>query len=298
MDTISQNRQVDRDPVAAGRFYSAKRETLARDVSLLFENCKKKQDNYNVRAIISPHAGFVFSGRIAASAFSAIDRANRYKNIFIIGSSHLMSFEGASVYNIGDYLTPLGNVHVNREITGALKKDNRLFDFPVNSHLQEHSLEVQLPFLQYYFPDPVIVPIIIGTLNHVIIKKIAESLRPYFTSENLFVISSDFSHYPSYNDAVETDRLTASAIISGDPRTLLNTLKGNKDKKIKGLATSMCGWTSGLALMYLAEGEPALEFRHIDYCNSGDSHHGNKEEVVGYHAIALIEKKPVNDRPE
>lgn len=294
MNTLSQNRKIDRDPVAAGRFYSANSETLAKDVAILFEKSIRTFDNFNVRAIISPHAGFVFSGRIAASAFSAIPRKHAYKNIFLIGSSHIMAFEGASVYDIGDFITPMGTVNVNREIGSGLKNENKVFSFPVNAHLQEHSLEVQLPLLQYYFADnPVIVPIIIGTSNHLVIKKITEALRPYFTSENLFIISSDFSHYPSYENANETDKITLSGILSGDPRKFLEVLKRNSDKRIEGLVTSMCGWTSGLVLLYLAEGNPDLEFRHISYCNSGDSPYGSKDGVVGYHAIALIEKNAV-----
>lgn len=286
-----QHRHIDRDPVAAGRFYSAEKETLEKELRHLFESCKKPSENLNVRAIISPHAGYVFSGKTAASAFSAIDRTRKYDNIFVIGSSHLMAFEGASAYGIGDFITPLGKVHVNCEIAESLKA-NRLFGFPVNCHLQEHSLEVQLPLLQYYMgAGASIVPVIIGTSNHLIVKKIAAVMKPYFTRENLFIISSDFSHYPSYETANETDKITASGILSGSPATFLDILKRNSEKKIPGLATSMCGWTSGLALLYLAEGDSSLEFMHISYCNSGDSPYGNKDGVVGYHAIELIEKK-------
>jgi hypothetical protein len=295
MNTLSGREPIDRDPVAAGRFYSANRETLINDVSRLFENCLKTTELLDVRAVISPHAGFVFSGRIAASAFSAIDKTHDYKNIFIIGSSHIMAFEGASVYDTGDFITPMGKVHVNAEIAGRLKNENKIFDFPVTAHLQEHSIEVQLPLLQYYFTDTMIVPIIIGTSNRLIIKKIADALKPYFTGENLFVISSDFSHYPSYINANETDKITASGLISGNPQVFLNTLKRNSEKRIEGLATSMCGWTSGLALLYIAEEKSNLEFRHIDYCNSGDSPYGDKGGVVGYHAIALIEKRQGNN---
>jgi AmmeMemoRadiSam system protein B len=291
MDTPSQNRVVDRDPVASGRFYSAGRDTLLRDVSLLFEKSIKTSQGLKVRALISPHAGYVFSGRIAASAFSAVGKEASYKNIFLVGSSHIMAFEGASAYDIGDFKTPLGKVTVNREIAFSLKNENKVFSFPVNAHLQEHSLEVQLPFIQYYFENqPPIIPIIIGTSNHLIIKKIAQALESYFSGENLFVISSDFSHYPSYENANETDRLTASAILTGQPKIFTETLKRNSEKRIEGLVTSMCGWTSGLTLMYLAEGNPDLEFRHIGYCNSGDSPYGSKDGVVGYHAIELIEK--------
>jgi len=291
METFSQNKTTDRQPVAAGRFYPADKETLIKDLSRLFESCKRSPGNWNVRAIISPHAGYVFSGKIAAAAYSAISKNLVFKNIFIIGSSHIMLFDGASVYNSGDYITPMGKIGVNREIANKLISENKVFNFPTNAHLQEHSLEVQLPFIQYYFKDkPLIVPIIIGTNNENTIKKIAEVLKPWFTSENLFIISSDFSHYPSYKDAIGSDKSTALSIASGNPQTFLNALKENSAKQIPGLATSMCGWTSGLTLLYLAEGNNQLEIKLIDYCNSGDSPYGEKSEVVGYHAIAMIEK--------
>jgi AmmeMemoRadiSam system protein B/AmmeMemoRadiSam system protein A len=291
METYSQDKTIDREPFAAGRFYAADKETLEKDVSQLFENCKKSTLSGNVRAVICPHAGYVFSGKTAAAAYSTIPENAVYKNIFIIASSHVMSFDGASVFNTGDYITPLGKIMVNREIANKLKSENKVFNFPTTAHQQEHSVEVQLPFIQYHFKNkPVIVPIIIGTNNLKTIKQIAEALRPWFTPENLFIISSDFSHYPPYKDAVETDRLTAESIISGDPQKFLNTLKSNSEKEIRGLATSMCGWTSGLTLLYLAENNKHIEYKLVDYCNSGDSKFGGKDEVVGYNAIVLSEK--------
>jgi AmmeMemoRadiSam system protein B/AmmeMemoRadiSam system protein A len=300
METFSQNKTTDRQPVAAGRFYPADKGTLTKDISVLFDSCKKSNTNWCVRAIISPHAGYVFSGKIAAAAYSAIPVDYVYKNIFIIGSSHVMSFDGASVYNTGDYITPMGKIAVNREIADKLKNENKVFNFPTDAHLQEHSIEVQLPFIQYYFKNmPLIVPIIIGTDNEKTVKQIAGALGPWFTPENLFIISSDFSHYPPYKDAVESDRLTALGITSGNPQIFLNTLKKNSEKHIKGLVTSMCGWTSGLTLLYLAENKNQLEYKLIDYCNSGDSPYGGKDEVVGYNAIVLTGKKPQADnKPE
>jgi MEMO1 family protein len=297
METFSQNKTTDRQPIAAGKFYSADKQTLTSDLAGFFKNCTGKHDNWNVRAIISPHAGYVFSGKIAAEAFHSIPENSVYKNIFIIGSSHIMLFDGASVYNTGDYITPLGKVTVNREIADKLKSENSVFNYPVNAHIQEHSIEVQLPFIQYYFKEtPLIVPIIIGTNNESTVKKIAEALRPYFTTDNLFLISSDFSHYPSYADAKITDSTTALGIESGKPATFLYTIKKNSEKGIPGLATSMCGWTSGLTLLYLTEGNKNLEIKHINYSNSGDSPYGNKSEVVGYHAFAIIDKQVMTEK--
>jgi len=291
MEIFSQNKSTDRQPSVAGSFYPASKETLTKDISKLFADCKKLQETWKVRAILAPHAGYVFSGKIAAAAYSVTPRNADYKNIFIIGSSHVMAFEGASVYNTGDFITPLGKATVNKEIANKLKNDSKVFRFPVDAHIHEHSLEVQVPFIQYYYTKtPMIVPIIIGTNNTNTVKSISDALKPWFTSDNLFVISSDFSHYPSYNNAVENDNLTAAGIISGDPDTFLAALKKNSARDVPGLATSMCGWTSGLTLLDLAEGNEKLEFKKIDYCNSGDSPYGGKDKVVGYHAIALIEK--------
>jgi MEMO1 family protein len=292
METFSQSVTTDRQPVAAGRFYPADKETLTKDLKSYFETCKKTSEKWNVRAIISPHAGYMFSGKIAASAFSAIPKNAVYKNVFIIGSSHVMYFNGASVYNCGDYITPLGRVPVNKEIADKLIKDNKVFHFPITAHIKEHSIENQLPFLQYYFKDlPPIVPVILGTDDENTVKKIAEALRPWFTPENLFIVSSDFSHYPSYNNAIENDKLTAMSLVSGSAKTFLKTLSDNAAKQIPGLVTSMCGWTSGLTLLDLAEGNRNLEIKLIDYCNSGDSPEGGKDEVVGYNALVMIDKK-------
>lgn len=296
METFSQQRSSDRQPVAAGRFYSANKETLLKDISGLFESCVRTSPHSVTRAIISPHAGYIFSGKTAASALSVIDKNAQYKNIFIIGSSHVMAFEGASVYNTGDFITPFGKLTVNKDIANSLKNE-KLFNFPVDAHKQEHSLEVQMPLIQFYFKKvPPIVPIIIATSNINNIKKIAEILKPYFTPENLFIISSDFSHYPSYKTAYEVDNSTADAIVTGDPEKLIQVLRKNSYVKDPGLSTSMCGWTSGLLLLYLAENDIKLEFRKIDYCNSGDSPYGSKDEVVGYNAIALVEKKSSNGK--
>ena len=291
MDAFSQQRSSERQPVAAGRFYAASGETLGKDIAELFETCVKKPfPDGKARAVISPHAGYVYSGKVAASAFSSIDRKAVYKNIFLIGSSHVMAFGGASPYNTGDFITPLGRAVVNREIANKLR-ENKLFSFPVDAHKQEHSLEVQVPLIQYWFTnEPALVPIIIGTNRTEDIRKIADILRPWFTPDNLFVISSDFSHYPSYKTAYTVDASTADAIVAGDPEKFLATLRNNSRTDDPGLVTSMCGWTSGLLLLYLAEGNSNLQFKKIDYCNSGDSKYGDKEGVVGYNAIGLFEK--------
>jgi hypothetical protein len=136
-----------------------------------------------------------------------------------------------------------------------------------------------------------LMPIIMGTHDPEICKKIAEELKPWFTAENLWVISTDFSHYPDYDDACKVDELTALAICSNQPERLQKVLKENRKLEIGNLATSLCGWTSVLTLLYMTENQD-YTFEKIFYQNSGDSKkYGSKNRVVGYWSIAVYDQK-------
>ncbi len=289
MNISGQKSHLDRQPVVAGSFYPGSKMALTEEIEKLFKESPEKPSDSNVWALISPHAGYVFSGAVAASAYASIPETARYDNVFIIGSSHHVSFSGASVYTRGDYITPMGKVKVNRSLGEKLIKDGNLFTFYENAHTSEHSIEVQIPFLQHLFgSDLQIVPIVIGTGNRGACEKIADALMPWFDGNNLFVISSDFSHYPCYDDAIRVDRSTSDAIISGDPEKFLKSLKKTNSNMVSGLATPMCGWTSALVLLNLTKKSKGVSYRHISYSNSGDnSRYGDKERVVGYHSIIV-----------
>jgi MEMO1 family protein len=284
---------VDRQPAVAGQFYSADPIRLRADLATMFADAAPKQ-TANIQALIAPHAGYVFSGEVAASSYNQIDPDRKFDNVFILASSHHMSFEGASIYYKGNYITPLGTVKVNTTLARQIMKDNPVFTDKTNSHTPEHSVEVQLPFLQYHMKtDYMIVPIILGTQSPSTAQKIAAALKPYLNEKNLFVISSDFSHYPDYEEAEMVDKLTADAIVKNSPDTLLNTLQNNDDKDIGNLATSLCGWTSVLTLLYMTEGNNDLTFKEIEYKNSGDSKmYGDKDRVVGYYSIVVDRAMP------
>jgi AmmeMemoRadiSam system protein A len=152
----------------------------------------------------------------------------------------------------------------------------------------EHSLEVQVPFLQYLYGDQLqIVPIVIATHNSTTVRKISDALAPYFNENNLFVISTDFSHYPDYKSACSIDASTANAILKNSPDEFLRTLEKNEEKGIQNLATSVCGWTSVLTLLNITSGIADIRYHEINYMNSGDIAYGDKSRVVGYHAIAV-----------
>jgi len=302
MNISGQQIEPDRKPVVAGSFYPAMEAELKRQLEDMFREAHKLADpgiksGEKVRALIAPHAGYVFSGTVAASAYSCIPPDTEYENIFIIGSSHRVSFPGASIYTAGNYETPLGTVKVNTLLGKELTENSKIFSFYNPAHSNEHSLEVQVPFLQYHLgKDISIVPIVLGTRSRKVCKDIAEALKPHFNEKNLFVISSDFSHYPPFEEAEEIDRITVKALMTGDPDLFLQSLGENSEKNIEGLATSMCGWTSGLVLLHLASFEPGLEFRHIMYRNSGHSKYGDRSGVVGYHSVLLVDRKDEGDK--
>lgn len=284
---------LDRQPAVAGRFYPGDPESLRSMLNDFFIHAKPRTQK-EVAAIITPHAGYVFSGQVAASGFNQVDPDKKFENVFVLASSHQASFMGASIYNRGDYLTPLGKVPVNHAIADKLIHDYSFFTFNPEAELYEHSLEVQVPFLQYHLKhDFKLVPIVLGTQSEQTCQKLAQALKPYFNEKNLFVASSDFSHYPSYDDAKAADQSTCDAIVMNDPSTLMKMLGDYKKKHIPNLATNLCGWTSVLTLLYITSGDPSLKIAPVQYMNSGDAKYGDKNQVVGYWSLAVTRNKSV-----
>lgn len=279
----------DRKPAVAGMFYEEDSAALEKHLQRLFDEAKAPVRDAEVAAVIAPHAGYVFSGGVAASAFNQISPDAKYDRVFLIGSSHRKAFEGASVYTQGDYITPLGKVEVDQEVARHLVESSSVVSDDPSPHKEEHSLEVQLPFLQHHLKHPFkLVPIVVGPHDASSPSDLAHLLDPWFKPGNLFVISTDFSHYPPYEKAREVDSLTAKAILSNDPSELNRRLERNKFQNIEGLATSLCGWTSVLTLMHLTKDKDDLEYVDVEYKNAGDSRMGDKDKVVGYHAISVF----------
>jgi AmmeMemoRadiSam system protein B/AmmeMemoRadiSam system protein A len=283
----------DRSPAVAGQFYPAGRQELTRTLTDLFRQGGQPLKGSQVRALIVPHAGYVYSGGVAAAAYAAVEPEADIENVVILGPSHQVGFEGASVYAAGDYVTPLGRAAVSRELARALLAGGAPFTDRTDAHRLEHSVEVQIPFIQYHFrKKPRIVPIVLGQNPPATARKIAAALRPYLTPRNLFVISTDFSHYPSYEDAKVVDGACAEAILSNSTDNLLRVLRENQAAGVPGLATSMCGWTAVFTLLAMTEEAPGMQYRVVRYRNSGDAPGGRKSEVVGYYAIALTAAGP------
>lgn len=280
---------VNRNPAVAGSFYPAGKAALEAELAKLFREAKAVQLEGNIQSLIVPHAGYAYSGSVAAAAYKSIPEGAEYQNVFIIASSHREQYKGASVYNAGDYITPLGQARVNKDIASTLIAENKKIQFYKKAHEREHSIEVQLPFIQYRLGDIPIIPILMGSSSVVEARDLAAALLPYYTPENLFIISSDFSHYPSYKDAQRIDGLTGEAILKKDPEHFYSTLRKNSLESVPNLSTSTCGWSSIMTMLYMAQRMEDQVVSPILYRNSGDAAIGDKERVVGYWAIATHE---------
>lgn len=297
------NGQTNREPVVrpatqANRFYTGDAKELSEEVDSLLALHRGETVYRDVAALIVPHAGYYFSGNVAAAAYMAIPRDKPYKRIFLLGPSHHEWLDGASVNTEADYYaTPLGQVKVDHETAVALTAADSVFRYEPRAHDREHCLEVQLPFLQRRFGDgkstqtsedsvPPIVPIIISTNDFQKLKRIAEALKRYLTEENLFIVSSDFSHYPKYEDACKVDALTGKAVESGDVEQFIAALEENARRGVPGLATSACGELAIATLLMMIDS--TYEVKHLMYQNSGDAEESDHSRVVGYHAFAIV----------
>ena len=297
------NGQTRKEPVVrpatqANRFYTGDAKELSEEVDSLLALHRGETEYRDVAALIVPHAGYYFSGNVAAAAYMAMPKDKQYKRIFLLGPSHHEWLDGASVNTEADYYaTPLGQVKVDRETAVALMAADSVFRYEPKAHDREHCLEVQLPFLQRRFGNgkstqtsedsvPPIVPIIISTNDFQKLKRIAEALKPYLTDENLFIVSSDFSHYPKYEDACKVDALTGKAVESGDVEQFIAALEENARSGVLGLSTSACGELAIVTLLMMIDS--TYEVKHLMYQNSGDADESDHSRVVGYHAFAIV----------
>ena len=289
--------KVVRPATQANRFYTGDAKALAQEVDSFLNNVQSSMFHVqsSIAAVIVPHAGYYYSGNVAATAYQSIPVDKTYKRIFLLGPSHHEWLDGASVNTEADYYaTPLGEVKVDHETALQLTTTNdtnsdSVFFYRPKAHDREHCLEVQLPFLQRRFGAdlPPIIPIIISTNDFQKLKRMADVLKPYFNDENLFIISSDFSHYPSYEDACEADALTGKAIESGSVEEFIGAIEANARSDKRDLATSACGQFAIITLMLMLDSQ--YEVRHLMYQNSGDIS-GDRDRVVGYHAFAILRK--------
>jgi len=266
--TFSSDRKV-RKAAAAGRFYPSSRRQLARDVEQLLAQ-SVTVDTPPPRALIAPHAGYVCSAIVAAAAFRTLTMlpATAY-TVFLLGPAHYQPVHGVGLSSAEWFETPLGLTPVATDIVRSLADTGHGFHVVDGAHIPEHSLEVEVPFLQFMLTDFRIVPLLFdGEADPLLV---AESLLPNFESDenSLLVVSSDLSHYSAYDVARSSDL------------ALLDAIERNDVEAVRG--RQACGLPAILTLMAIAG---SLDWRAhvVDYRNSGDTC-GPRDRVVGYGAV-------------
>jgi AmmeMemoRadiSam system protein B/AmmeMemoRadiSam system protein A len=265
-----------REPAVAGAFYPGRPDILSRDVKRYLEEAEKEKIDGEIIALVSPHAGYMYSGQVAAYAYKLIE-GKTFDSVIVIGPSHRALFKGASIYDRGGYRTPLGVVPIDVELSKKIMEKRKEIQFLPEAHNQEHSLEVQIPFLQVVLKSFKLIPIVMepywswGTCQY-LASAIAETVRG---KKVLLIASSDLSHFHSYEKAVELDKIVLNHIERFDPEGLNRDLRDGR--------CEACGGGPILSIMLAAKALGANKGKVLKYLNSGDVT-GDRSRVVGYAA--------------
>lgn len=271
-----------RRPAVSGSFYPSDPEKLKKIITGYIAEAEKDNIKFSGRlyGIVSPHAGYVYSGPVAAYGFSHLKEAD-LDGFVVIAPSHRARFNGASVLPEGLFSTPIGEVEIDSEIGRALVQTEN-FAYIKEVDEPEHSLEVQIPFLQVVKPGVKIVPVIVGSIDLSICRKIGESIADTLKSYKRnygIIISTDLSHYYPYKKAVEMDGDFIKALKSFDEKRIVETVKSGKGEA--------CGEGPILAGIAACRKLGAVKIEIARYANSGDTA-GSKDEVVGYVSAVIL----------
>ena len=226
-----QNKKMIRRPVVAGKFYPANPEKLRNKILDYLKDVKSLNMQEKIVSILVPHAGYDYSGKIAAMAYKQIEH-KKVDTVILMGPSHRVSFSTISVYPEGFYQTPLGLIEVDSDLANKLISANKKVHYFHPAHFWEHSLEVQLPFLQVLFSKIKIVPVIMGGQTQenieIMINIMERILKEETTKRVMLITTCDYSHYYSYKKAVRLDRIAMRAIQQMDYKKLLSFVKKKK----------------------------------------------------------------------
>ncbi len=259
--------------VIAGSWYPGNPSTLKRDIETYFTSVSIPELEGEVVGLISPHAGYMYSGQVAANAYNLI-RGKKYDGVIVVGPSHRVAFHGVSVFSRGGYETPLGMVSIDEDLAEKVKKISPIVaDFP-GAHLQEHSVEIQLPFLQVALGDFLFLPLVMGDQDAITCRELAEAIYKSSQGKKILIVgSSDLSHFYNYNVAKKMDSIALKYLKEGDAEGLLQSLENGE--------VEACGGGPMAVVLLTARLMKADKAYFLKYANSGDVT-GDKNSVVGY----------------
>ncbi len=268
-----------RSPAVAGSFYPGSEQALKDEVAAYLSAVSKPEVEGRLLALISPHAGYIYSGRVAAHGYSLL-RELEFELVVVAAPSHRDPISGSTVYEGDAYATPLGIVQIDKDVSQSLTDACDSVVFSTAGHRSEHSLEVQLPFLQEALSEPfTLVPIVMGDQTPGTLEELARGLGTAVKGKKaLLVASSDLSHYHSADRAKALDRVVINYVENLDPDGLYRAVMSSE--------CEACGVYPIVAIMKAAQAEGAGVAHVLCYGNSGDTT-GDYSEVVGYLSAAF-----------
>lgn len=256
-----------RQAAVAGQFYPAEKSRLIKDIEQLLANSDQSVDDVP-RALIVPHAGYVYSGSTAAAAYRTLQACNReIKTVVLLGPAHRVYLQGMALPSVGEFKTPLGNIKLDSEIIDSLATLPGV-TISDEAHRLEHSLEVQLPFLQKVIDDFTLVPVVVGESSPEQVATLIDTISEI--PQSLIIISSDLSHFHDYETAQRIDASTSRRILQ-------------KSTHLSGEEACGARAINGFMASSFAQ---SLNIKLLAACNSGDTA-GDKNRVVGYASFLL-----------
>lgn len=264
--------KIVREPAVAGMFYSASPAKLKNDIQELLNQVKQDETFENIFGIISPHAGYVYSGKTAAHGYKSL-KGKKYKRVIVISPSHREYFPGISIYSGDAYKTPFGEVNVDKEFSEKLVENEKFIFLGNGGHRSEHALEVQIPFLQFVLKDFLIVPIVMGDQRKIFVDQLSKKISSIIDDDTLIIASSDLSHFHSKEKANKLDSIVEEKIKSFDADGLIDALERN--------ICEACGGGPIAVLLKIASLKQYDKVKILNRSDSGDVS-GDNTEVVGY----------------
>ena len=269
----------------AGQFYPEEKGKLEEVIDNFLKGAKISSIEGEIFGILVPHAGYVFSGPVAAHCYKVIQGKN-FETVVLIGDSHYEYFDGVSVWDRGEWETPLGRVEVDEILAKEILSFSKRFLVKDSAHLFEHSLEVQIPFLQKVLKNFKILPLIFGSEDKDW-KDLAKAILKLMEKKKILIVaSSDLSHYPPYEVAVEADKKTIEGILSSDPEKFKEKIE-NLKKLFPDVDTFACAQDTIKTILEVSKNLKG-KAKLLKYQNSGDTIYGEKTQVVGYSAIVFF----------
>jgi len=280
-----------RAPAVAGQFYPDHAGRLEAAVRAFLASAEKPAGPRPV-ALVVPHAGYIYSGQIAADAYRQAV-GHDYDLVVILGANHKShAFRGVSIYDGQGYRTPLGVAAIDREVVAELIAAGDAFRFNPPVHAREHSVEVHVPFVQVAFPGVKIVTAVVGSPDLDVCSRFGRALAAAVKDRRpLIVASSDLAHYPAYDDGVAADLATLEAMTLLHPARFQAAVRQSEHAGVPELSTGACGQAPVLAALEAARRLGANHARIVSYANSGDTAVGDPSRVVGYGAVVFTARE-------